>query len=133
MQSRHEVHHMAYDMKVVREDDYLHVIVTGDNTPADVAGYLDQIRRICAEHDLPKVLIEENLTGPPFRTVDVYDVVSAASVGVAPAIRHIAFVDVNPEHSFTAMEFAETVAVNRGVNVTVFRDVASATEWIGRQ
>ena len=124
---------MAYDMKVVREDDYLHILVTGDNTPADVAGYLDQIRRVCAEHDLSKVLIEENLTGPPFGTVDIYDVVSAASVGVTPAIRHIAFVDVNPEHNFAAMEFAETVAVNRGVNVSVFRDVPSAVEWIRNQ
>jgi hypothetical protein len=35
---------MAYDLKVIRADGYLHVLVTGDNTPADVAGYLDQIR-----------------------------------------------------------------------------------------
>jgi hypothetical protein len=124
---------MAYDMKVIREDNYLHVVVTGDNTPADVAGYLDRIRGVCAEHGLSKVLIEENLTGPPFETVDVYDVVSVASEGVAPAIRYIAFVDTNPQHAFAAMEFAETVAVNRGVNVRVFRDVPSATEWIGRR
>jgi len=124
---------MAYDMRVIREGDYLHVVVTGDNTPADVAGYLDQIRKTCVEHDLSKVLIEENLTGPPVETVDVYDVVSASSVGVAPAIRSIAFVDMNPEHNFASMEFAETVAVNRGVNVKVFRDVPSAAEWIRKQ
>ena len=52
---------------------------------------------------------------------------------IAPAIRYIAFVDTNPEHDFAAMEFAETVAVNRGVNVRVFRDVPSAREWIGRR
>ncbi len=98
-----------------------------------MTGYLDRIRKICAEHDLSKVLIEENLTGPPVGTVDVYDVVSSSSVGVAPAIRSIAFVDVNPEHNFASMEFAETVAVNRGVHVRVFRDVPSAMEWIRRQ
>jgi len=124
---------MAYDMKVIREDDYLHVVVTGDNTPADVVGYLDAIRKTCAEQDLCRVLIEENLTGPPFGTTEVYDVVSASSVGVAPNVRSIAFVDVNPEHNFASMEFAETVAVNRGVNVKVFRDVPSAREWIRRQ
>jgi hypothetical protein len=124
---------MAYDMKVMHEDDYLHVLVTGDNTPEDVAAYLDQVRGVCAEHGLSKVFIEENLTGPPFGTVDVYDVVSGASQGVAPAIRSIAFVDTNPEHDFAAMEFAETVAVNRGVNVRVFRDVPAAREWIRRQ
>jgi hypothetical protein len=121
---------MAYHMEVVCEDDYLHIYVTGDNTPEDVIAYLDQIRRSCVEHGCPKVLIEENLTGPPFATVDVYDVVDAASRGVAPAIRYIAFIDTNPAHDFAQMKFAETVAVNRGVNVKVFRDVPSAREWI---
>jgi hypothetical protein len=65
--------------------------------------------------------------------VDVYDVVSGASQGVAPAIRSIAFVDTSPEHDFAAMEFAETVAVNRGVNVRVFRNVRAARKWIRRQ
>ncbi len=121
---------MAYDMEVTPEDDYLHVRVTGDNTPEDVVAYLDQIRRNCAEQGCPKVLIEENLTGPPMGTVDVYDVVEAASRGVAPAIQHIAFVDTNPGHDFAQMKFAETVAVNRGVNIKVFRDVPSAQAWI---
>jgi hypothetical protein len=124
---------MAYDMKVIHEGNYLHVIVTGDNTPEDVAGYLEQIRRVCAEHESSKVLIEENLTGPSLRTADVYDVVHAASEGVAPGIRSIAFVDTNPEHDVAQMEFAETVAVNRGVNVKVFRDVPAARQWIRRQ
>jgi hypothetical protein len=121
---------MAYDMEVVHEDDYLHIRVTGDNTPEDVIGYLDQIRQACVDHGCPKVLIEENLTGPPFGTVDVYDVVDTASRGVAPAIQHIAFVDTNPAHDFAQMKFAETVAVNRGVNIKVFRDIASAKAWI---
>jgi hypothetical protein len=121
---------MAYDMKVICEDDYLHVVVTGDNTPEDVAGYLEEVRRVCREHELSKVLIEENLAGPQFTTLDVYEVVSAVSRGVAPAIRHVAFVDTNPAHDFAHIQFAETVAVNRGVNVKVFRDVPSATAWI---
>jgi hypothetical protein len=80
----------------------------------DVAAFLEQIRGICAEYGLSKVFIEEDLTGPPFATGDAYDVVSAASPGVAPAIRSIAFVDTNPAHDFATMEFAETVTVNRG-------------------
>jgi hypothetical protein len=79
------------------------------------------------------VLIAENLAGPQFRTVDVYGVVTAASVGVAPGIRHIAFVDTNPAHEFARMKFAETIAVNRGVNVKVLRDVPSAAAWLRRR
>jgi hypothetical protein len=123
---------MAYDLKVIRADDYLHVLVTGDNTPADVAGYLDQIRRVCAEHGLSKVLIEEYLTGPQLETMDIFDVIGVASGGVAPALQRIAFVDTNPQHAFALMKFAEAVATRRGVNVKVFRDVPSAREWICR-
>ncbi len=121
---------MAHDLKTICEDGYLHATITGDNTPEDVAAYLGRVREICTEHGLSKVLIEENLLGPPFDAVDIYDTVSAATVGVAPAIRQVAFVDTNPEHRFANMKFAETVAVNRGVNVKVFRDVPSAVEWI---
>ena len=124
---------MAYEMRVRGEDGYLHVVVTGDNTPEDVAAYLDQIRRVCAEHGLAKVLIEEDLTGPQLGTVDIYDVINAASGGVAPSIRSVAYVDTNPEHDVALMEFAETIAVNRGVSVKVFRDVPSAREWIRRR
>ncbi len=45
-------------------------------------------------------------------------------------MRAIAFVDTNPEHTFVPMQFAETVAVNRGVNVKVFHDVPAAMDWI---
>lgn len=123
---------MSYDMKVIREDDYLHVIVTGDNTPEDVAGYMGRIPQVCAEHGCSRVLIEENLRGPPFDTVDIFDIVSAASTDAAPAIRQVAFVDTNPQRDFSALEFGETVAVNRGANVKVFHDVPAAVEWLRR-
>ena len=125
---------MAYEMHVIHEDSYLHVMVTGDNTPEDVAAYLTEIRKVCVERQVSRVLIEENLTGPSFEAVDIYDVVvTAASQGAAPAVRYIAFVDTNPEHNFAEMEFAETVAVNRGINVRVFRDIPAATTWIREQ
>jgi hypothetical protein len=124
---------MAYGIQVIREDGYLHVRVTGDNTPEDVAAYLNEIRRVCAELQFSRVLIEENLAGPSFRAGDIYDVVSEASKGAAPTVRRVAFVDTNPQHDFAEMEFAETVAVNRGVNVRVFRDVPAATAWIRKQ
>jgi hypothetical protein len=42
----------------------------------------------------------------------------------------IAFVDVNPNHDQGLMKFAETVAVNRGVQVRVFRNVPAAEQWL---
>ena len=44
----------------------------------------------------------------------------------------IAYVDVNPEHPTAHMQFAETVAVNRGMNIRMFATVAEAEEWVRR-
>jgi hypothetical protein len=39
-------------------------------------------------------------------------------------------VDVNNEHSQSDMHFAETVAVNLGVNIKIFPTVSEAEEWL---
>jgi hypothetical protein len=38
--------------------------------------------------------------------------------------------DVNSDHDSSRMKFAETVAVNRGVNVRIFADVREAANWL---
>ena len=132
LDGQNEAGRMSYEMKTIREDDYLHVIVTGDNTPADETEYLCRIPKMCVDQGVSKVLIEENLAGPSFGAVDVFDLVCTASAAFAPMVQQIAFVDINPEHNVSNLYFGETVAVNRGVNARVFPDVPSAVEWIRR-
>jgi hypothetical protein len=45
-------------------------------------------------------------------------------------VRRIAYVDVNNEHSQSDMHFAETLAVNLGVNIKIFPTVSEAEEWL---
>jgi hypothetical protein len=45
-------------------------------------------------------------------------------------VRRVAYVDLNPEHSAANMEFAKTVAGNRGLDVRVFATVAEAEAWL---
>lgn len=117
-------------MTVEPEPNYLHITVRGKNSPANVRDYLSEVREKCVEHRCFNVLIEENLEGPGLRTFAIFDVIKKASKKVHPLSLHIAYIDVNPEHDSKQLKFAENVAVNRGVDVRVFTDIAEATNWL---
>jgi len=119
---------MAYHFSAVEKPGYLHVKVSGDNKAETVWRYLDDVRSRCIQFSIFTVLIEENLEGPGLNVGDVYRVVSERAIAF-PAIR-VAYVDVNKTHSLENMQFAETVAVNRGLQVAVFSSVGEAEKWL---
>ena len=110
--------------------DYLHALVTGNNSVDNVRRYLAELTRALVDPGCTRVLIEENLDGPSLGATDVYAVVTAAAREVPSHVQKIAYDDVNPEHDMGILTFAETVAVNRGVNVRRFATVAEATRWL---
>jgi hypothetical protein len=121
---------MSYVLSVENKGTYLHITVTGDNTPKNVANYLSEVRDKCVKHQCSNVLIEENLRGPSLATGIIYNIVTEASNQVWPQVRRIAYIDINPEHNTRSMQFAETVAVNRAVNVRLFSSVLDAQKWL---
>src|SRR5579872_6926712 len=124
---------MAHSVSADFRSSFLHVKVEGDNTFADVSGYLESVARLCDQHGCAYVLIEENLKGPSLGTISVFDIASRGAERARPLIRAMAYVDANPEHNRGDMQFAETVAVNRGLTVRVFPSVAEAEPWIRQQ
>lgn len=121
---------MPYVLTWSEEADYLHFRVTGENTPENVQGYLEQIRAECVERGSVAILIEENLHGPRLRLLDIYRVVSEAVERHLPTIRAVAFVDVHVERAPENVEFGETLAYNRRVNVRRFGEVGAAAVWL---
>jgi hypothetical protein len=122
---------MAYQFRLTRKPGYLHVRVTGDNTEETVMGYLKDVLEACRKNDCPHVLIEENLEGPGLGLAEIYGVVGEGSRKIWPIIQRVAYVDVNPAHDRGNLQFAETAAKNRSVNMRLFRTVAEAEAWIG--
>ncbi len=53
-----------------------------------------------------------------------------AAVRPGLIVEQVAYVDTNPEHDSTLLDFIETVAVNRGVRVRVFGTVSEAETWL---
>lgn len=121
---------MSYKLNIENKDRYLHVRVTGENSPENVRDYLREIYDACASAGVPCVLIEEDLQGPALDPVDVYRIILESSARTAPVIRTIAYIDLNPEHPQTNIELGETVARDQGVNVMAFSTVPEAMEWI---
>jgi hypothetical protein len=121
---------MSYHINFILEEDHLHARVEGDNTPKDVANYMTEIQNRCSQYKCRKVLIEENLTGPTISTFDIFKIVDQASQNVPSTVQKIAYVDMNAQHDHEAMHFAETVALNRGVNIKLFTNLQLAREWL---
>lgn len=119
---------MSYQLKIIEKPSYLHVIVTGANTMENVVGYLKDLLRECESRQCYNVLIEEHLTGRRLETWDVYQIASDSSAQARGVFRNVAYVDVNSAGDL--MKFAETVANNRGVPMTVFNTVAEAEQWL---
>jgi len=122
---------VAYQLSIRQEPHYLHAVVTGANDADTVARYLDELRRECIARGCYRVLIEERLEGPRLGTFPVYKVASEGSERARGLLHAIAFVDVNAAGNL--MQFAETVAVNRGLPIAVFATVEEARQWLERR
>lgn len=119
---------MSFDMALAENPGYLHAVVTGKNTLENVMAYMKQLHETCVARGISRVLIEERLTGRRLETWDVYQIAAQGSAQGAGRFDAIAYVDVNA--SGELMNFAETVAVNRGVPIRVFASVAEAEAWL---
>jgi hypothetical protein len=121
---------MAYQLTAEQKAGYLHVRVSGENSSDTVRRYLEEVFSTCLQRQCSIVLIEEDLQGPGLGVLDIHQIVTEGSKRTWPTVRRIAYVDTNKEHSQPDMHFAETVAVNLGVNVKLFPTVREAEEWL---
>jgi hypothetical protein len=119
---------MGYQLTVKQEAGYLHAIVTGTNDADTVVRYLEELRRACIASQCFRLLIEERLEGPRLGTFPVYKVVTEGSERARGLLRSIAYVDVHAQGPL--MQFAETVAVNRGLPLAIFPSVEQARQWL---
>lgn len=122
-----------YRLSVEERPGYLCFRVDGEDNVETAVAYLSEVLRISREKGCPNVLILENLRGPGLGIGDVFRVIMRAVWPAVPHLRVVAYVDINPEHEFRSMKFAETVARNRGLFVRVFADPEEAQAWIEEQ
>ena len=120
---------MNYDIQFEEIDGYLKVTVTGTNSRETVQSYLEELRKECLKREVFLVLIDEQLEGPRLQAMDVFAIASQGSMGALGQFDAIAYVDRNMG---SMGEFAETVAVNRGMPIAFFGNVEAAERWLLR-
>lgn len=120
---------MTYHLTIEEKPSYLHAKVTGTHNEQNIRRFLVEIHEACLRRNCAAVLFEMNLSGPSLNTGSIFDVISERSADGA-MFKRMAYVDASPERDPHNMEFAETVAINRGVRVRFFRNVEDAERWI---
>lgn len=123
---------MSYEFSAEERGGFIHVNVTGENTPDNVRGYLREVYDLCARTGASAVLIEEDLRGPRLDPVEVYRIIVTASADTVPVILRIAYVDLQARHDTSNVDLGVEVARDRGVNVETFRTVAEAEAWLSQ-
>lgn len=121
---------MPYAVEFEFRKTYLFAKVTGDNSGETVFGYMREITERCDEEDCFRILIYECLDGQRLAPMDVFKIVSECSMQALGKFDAIAYVD---ENMGNMAEFAENVAINRGMPIKMFTNLKDAIMWIEAQ
>jgi hypothetical protein len=122
---------MDYQLTIHERPTYLHAIVAGRNTKENVEGYAKELLAACVARQCRRVLVEERLEGPRLGLVEVFEMMSEGSHKLRGIFEAIAFIDHNREGDL--MQFAETIAFNRGFPLRCFEGVEEAERWLLQQ
>lgn len=119
---------MAIAYSVAVEGDMLVVKASGfDETLEQVQDYGLSVIEACQRHGSLRVLCDERELRYRLSTVDTYAV---ASFTAARASRVARVAIVCGPQDFADAQFWEDVAVNRGLSVRAFRELAAARAWL---
>ena len=119
---------MTYKLTIDQKPTYLHIIVTGQSTRENVMQYMQDVIRECIHLNCSAVLIEERLEGTRLGTFEVFSMVSEGAKQFLGRLHAIAYADADGDRGL--MQFAENVAVNRGIPIRIFSNVPDAETWL---
>ncbi len=109
------------------EGTHVVAVLTGTPTPGEIHAMFQDIRRR-ASQGAPRALVELQVQAC-LGTVDTLDVIQdLPRLGFPPGYR-IALL-ATAAFMYSSAEFAETVAVNRGIPVRTFEERGAALSWL---
>ena len=120
-----------YQLTIEECPGYLHATVVGSRTAENATRFFREVAAACARSGHLAVLLEMRLSGPSLDAGSIFRVISARAPE-GSKLQRIAYVEASVDDP-AMPRFAETVAQNRGVNVRLFPDVASAARWLSEE
>ena len=121
--------HAQYSLKVEPADDVLQVRVSGDvDAQAVRIAYWRQIAALGRERGVRKLLVVDRRKGVPATPSELAELAHLFH-GEAEHFDRVAVVEPTPEF-LPAIEPAEILGQDAGINVRVFGEVAPALRWL---
>lgn len=118
---------MAHQIEITKAEGYLQLTFSGPFSPAGAQESIDAMVNACASEGCPKVLFDcRPMTGD----LTVSDRFETGTYGASKIPGHVKIAMLGREDQISADNFFETVARNRGVNVTVFTEIDAALAWL---
>jgi hypothetical protein len=119
---------VAYQLTIEERPTYVYARADGDLTAENALRFLEEAYAACLRSGRRDLLLDMQLHGPDLNTTNIYEVISQRAAD-GSKLRKIAYVPFQRDDRSMAY-FAETVALNRGVNVRLFESVAAAERWL---
>jgi hypothetical protein len=119
---------MSYRLTIEPHETYVQARLDGVRTPENLLRYLREAYLACLQHGKRDLLLEINLVNADLDSSSIYRVVVQRAADGAKLGR-IAYVETGVT-SLAKARFAETVAVNRAVNVRLFPTLREARAWL---
>ena len=119
---------MAIHYEMQADGDLLKVKASGmDDSLAEVTAYGAAIIQAAQQHNIRRILCDETELIYKLNVIDNFE----AARYIAESVPHVVKVAIacNPQ-SYPDGQFWETVAVNRGLSVRFFKDLAQAAAWL---
>jgi len=120
---------MSHNVEITKSEEYLQITFSGPFSPTAARDSVDTMVTACAREGCSKVLFDcRPMTGD----MSVSDRFETGTYGAAKIPVQIKIAMLGREDQISPDNFFETVARNRGVNVTVFSDIDAALEWLNK-
>jgi len=118
---------MAYEIRIVSRDSLVQIKISGSITPELVAEICPGVSTAAREHDCKRILADLRGATRHLSTLKKYQLASRlGSFGFKRTIN----IAVIYSQSDSEDDFFETVAVNNGYRVRIFRDMKEAKDWL---
>jgi hypothetical protein len=116
-----------YHLTHEHRPEYLYVQIAGDSINYQIArSYWDEILVICERMGTRRLMVDKNIRAE-LSMVDEFRM--ASDIATSP-IRRVKLALCDRHVSQANLNFGETVATNRGLNMRSFRDEVAAEKWL---
>lgn len=118
---------MPYTVEMVEDVGYVTVVLTGNVNKSEHEASTEEASAALTANDCRKLLVEATRANHRMPVTENYDFASALRERHPLGIRiSVLVLDEDLDH----VKFVETVARNRGVDLTVFSDREQALNWL---